>query len=781
MPQSPDFNRLSLRPRLSLFILLGGLLILSPLSFAQAIEPEEDAPQEQAAPPFGAPPSGPPNFTPPPPPRNLRPPPPPPARPTMTEDTPRSEPPSAQEVETSAAVEQRANLVDETDPRMRESVGLIRIPGMGTNEVIEMLENFTRKPILRQQNLPGVNITFFSQQAMTRRDAILAIESLLALNGIAITEVGEQFLKAVPAAVVNNQVAPRWEGTTLNAVPSQKLYEYLIQLDFLSAPEAVQLIQPLMSQGAPIAFDKSNMLLVTDALINLQRLERLLQVIDAPSAVRSEILFYQLNNIPAQEALQRLQQVQAGPLRHQLEGNTTFDADERSNQILVFTHRGNKDLIGNLITRLDIDVAPLTSTRVFTIQHAQAQDVVSLIEQVVSGQKQSRDAAQPAAQRTRPAQAPRAQQQPAQATAQPSGVRGEGAALQFSDLMTLVADERANAIVASGTASDLRFLESLVREIDIVLAQVRIEVIITEVTLTKGYVRGLDAFGITTGVTAGYSVVDGQVAPVITDIGGPNTILRPIFDESSAEISPVILGPGQFSMDLILRQGRTSGNVQVLSAPTIVTTHNREANISIVRRIPIITRQTDRADQIGGGIQQEVQYESVGIELNVTPLIGTNGIVQLEVEQSVSDLLPGTGVAGNPIFTSRSARSYVSMGNGQIVVLGGLQQLNTNESESRVFLLGDIPVLGNIFRRKADNQERTELLIFIRPHIVSNTLEAHIDGQSRLEIIESRDDVQRYLDTGTFRTEEEEKKKADDEGGSTNDDDKHLPARRRYR
>ncbi len=671
-----------------------------------------------------------------------------------------------------------SNLVDNEDPRMRESVGLIRIPGMGTNEVLEMLENFTRKPILRQQNLPAVNITFFSQQAMTRGEAILAIESLLALNGIAITEVGERFLKAVPVGVINTQVAPRWEGSTLDATPSQKLYERLYRLEFLNAPEAAQLIQPLMSQGAPIAFDKSNFLLITDALINHQRLERLLKTLDAPAALNTEILFYQLTNIPAQEALRRLQQVQAGPLRRQLENNTTFDADDRTNQLIVFTHPENAALIDNLIERLDIDVAPLTSTRVINIRHAQAEEVVRLIEQVVSGQKQARDAAQGTRTTPRPTTTRQPGQQPSPAQAAAAAIRGEGASLQFSDLMTLVADERANTIVVSGTQSDLRFLESLIEEIDIVLAQVRIEVIITEVTLSEDYVRGLDAFGITHNVTAGYQLQEGEVRPDITGIGGPNTILRPRFsgiDDPALSISPIILGPGEFSMDLVLRQGRTSGNVQVLSAPTIVTTHNREANISIVRNIPIITQAfTSEQDQIVGGIRQNIQYRDVGIELNVTPLIGSNGVVQLEVEQSVSDQIPGTGVGGNPVFSNRQARSYVSVSNGEIVVLGGLQQLNTSDSERRIFLLGDIPVLGNLFRRKEDREERTELLIFIRPFIVANTAEANADARSRLEIIESRDDAQRYLDTGTFRR---------DVDGDDDDEEEEAdsrPTRRRF-
>lgn len=738
--------------RLTLFLLALAAGLASPSHLTAQPAPEDaDEPRDAA---FPAPPEDeevppPPDFIPPPAPTGPR-----PVRTPVTRPAARPAPPTADTDPTTATP---ANLVARADPRMAESVGLLRIPGLGTNEVLEILENFTRRPILRQQNLPAVNIVFMSQAAMTRGDAILAIESLLALNGIAITDVGERFLKAVPASAINSQVPPQWIGTTLDATPSQKLYEKIFTLEFLTAQEAVPLIQPLMSVGAPIAFDKSNLLLVTDALINLQRLERLLTVLDAPKRLRSEMLFFQLSNIGAQDVLRRLQQLQSGALRRQLENNTHFDADDRTNQVIVFTHPSNAELITNIIERIDVNVAPLTTTRVFNIQHAQAPDVVSLIDQVISGQKQARDASQ-AGGRTAPgtaaarAAAQRTGPQPPQPQQAPASLRGEASTLQFSDFMTLVADERANTIVASGTETDLRFLETLIKEIDTVLAQVRIEVVITEVTITNDYSRGLDAFGIQTNVAADYRVSEsaGRIAPRLNAVGGPNTVISP--DIVGGSLRPIIFGPGELSIDLVLQTGRVNNNVKVLSSPTIVTTHNREGSISITRRIPVITGTVATDTDIGlGNIRQNVQYTDVGIDLKVTPLIGSNGVVQLEIEQSISSETGSVGAGDNPIFTSRDARSYVSVGNGQMVVLGGLQQLDSTDGEARIMFLGDIPVLGNLFRRRTENLTRSELLIFIRPYIVGDVEAAHLDAQERLRIIESSDEVQRFLDTGTFR------------------------------
>src|SRR5690606_24385741 len=117
---------------------------------------------------------------------------------------------------------------------LEEEVGVIRIPELGANEVLEMLENLTRKAVLRQQNLPTVRVTFFSQGPLTRREAITAVESLLALNGIAITKLGETFLKAVPLSSVNSQVPVLLDDSSLGLTPSQKVYSKVFYLDFLT-------------------------------------------------------------------------------------------------------------------------------------------------------------------------------------------------------------------------------------------------------------------------------------------------------------------------------------------------------------------------------------------------------------------------------------------------------------------------------------------------------------------------------------------------------------------
>ena len=698
-----------------------------------------------STPPSFVPPS-PPNFVPPPPPGA----PPPRSRRTAQQQQEADENTTAARAQTDRDQREQdpsRGIVDSNDPRMNDTVGLIQIPDLGTNDVLSMLEEFTGKPVLRQQSLPAVKITFFSQGELTRGEAIRAIESLLAINGIALTKVGEDFLKAVPAATINMQAPLLWEGSTLGATPTQLIYEKVFELDFLTPNETIGLIQPLMSQGAPIAFEKSGLVLITDSLVNLQRIERVLNVVDAPSRSRTEILFFELKNNNAREVLRRLQQIQTGPLKNRLENNTTFDADDRMNQLIVFTHPSNVDLINNLIEKMDLDMTPLTNTRVFSIRYAEAVEVVEIIDQVVSGQKEARESETGNTNQGGGARQ-RQQQQQQQANQAAAALRAEAGNLQFSNFLTLVPDERANSVVASGTPSDLTSLENLIEQIDVLLAQVRIEAVIAEVTLTDDDASGISSLGFFYG----------------EDDDGPTLSIDPFaiggigFGRGGENGAPAFFfGPDrEFEMTAILDAVKRHGRSEILSAPTIVTTHNREARISVGEQRPIISGTTFSGTS--GASSSQINYRNIGIELTVTPLIGSDNVIQLEIEQSIEDVGEDVLIDDNiqPVIISRQASSFVSVGNNQLVVLGGLQRNRRTDSSSKFPILGSLPLLEKIFTRTTEGEERTEIILFLRPRIIRTAGQAHEVTREQIEVMESRERVEDYLETGTFRVPETE-------------------------
>lgn len=741
----------------------------------------EDSTPNPGPPPNFVPPP-PPNWTPPTPPPNFTPPAPPSGSPqtsgaaTPNRRTPTSRPPAPTRARPNAEATSAANpvlsndspginatgsgsaLVDTNDPDMQASVGLPEFVDIGTNDILAMLENYTRKPILRTSSLPPVTISFAAKENLTRAQAITAIESMLALNGIAVTPLGDKFLKAVPIASINAQGAPIWEGSTLDATPTHQLFEKVFELDFLNAIEAQTFVKPMMSTGNdPLAYDKGNFIVVTDALQSLQRIERLLAVIDKPAALNTEILFFELQNIGAEDAMRRLQQMQQGALKRQLENNTAFDADRRTNQLIVFTHPSNKALIENLVTRLDIDVAPTTATEVFSIRYADATEVVTIIEQIITGQRQVRSetsGSDPAAA----AAAARAAQQARQNNQATTAARAEATNLQFSDFLTIVPDERANTIVASGTHNDLRFLKQLIEEIDTLLAQVRIEVVVAEVRLDDNQTRGIDSFGFSYNLASPGSATS---RPSFNVDDGTNNVDQKFAtpgDFYGVTIPGVTWGPDGFGLSFVLNAAKTNSNVTVLSAPTVVTTHNKEAIVSVGEERPVITGVTSSSSGDNIVTQDQVQFKEIKLELKVTPLIGSDGVVQLEIDQQIQSVIGTVTVNNNdqPIVGTRKATSYVSVADNELIVLGGLQSIDVSEAKARMAIFGRIPIIGDLFSSKNDNTVRNELLIFIRPTIIRSTLDANNDANMLIERLPNSDRLRSYLQSGQFDTSDDD-------------------------
>ena len=178
-----------------------------------------------------------------------------------------------------------------------EMVGLIVLSDESALQVLDMLEKMTNKIILRRQDITAVKINFNSRGPLTKGEAVLALESLLSLNAIMLTDMGGRFMKAVPATNVNSHVPEMIVGSTLEMAPSQQIYAKLFKLDYLQADTASgTTVTPLLSQNSSVVvFQKANAILITDALLNLQRIEQLVNSMDKPQEIREDIKFIKLN------------------------------------------------------------------------------------------------------------------------------------------------------------------------------------------------------------------------------------------------------------------------------------------------------------------------------------------------------------------------------------------------------------------------------------------------------------------------------------------------------
>ena len=643
-------------------------------------------------------------------------------------------------------------VIAPAEPELEEPeamVGEIMLVDDTANQVLTLLEQLTDKIILRRQDLPVSKFTFNSRGSMTKREAVLALESLLTLNGIMLTDMGGRFMKAVPATNVSSQVPIMLVGSSLELDASQQIYAKLFKLDYLKAVEAgAPLVQNLVSQNSSVLpFPKSNALLITDALVNLQRIETILADADRAQVIREEIKFIKLDFVQATEMQERIENLIQGPLNSYLEGNTSVTADERTNQLILITHPGNLDIIMDVIESVDVDAAPLTASEVFQLRQAKAEEVVPIIEDIISGQKEGREEdAQVARENERANDANnrgnnnnnKANNTPAVVVKAPllsSGIIEANSSLQFSNFVGLAADERTNSIVAYGTQQDLKTLKELIEKIDIPLPQVLIEAVITQVTLSETQTSGLSSLGFTyNGLTKTFDAISAGTAGGINFSGGKISLDNPADFELATAIAP----------------SNKDGNTRVLSAPRIVVSHNEEGIINVSRSQPIVTASTSFSNS-NNNTRSSIEYRDIGIKLTVTPLIGADGTVQMVIEQSVENVVETIFIDDNPqpIIGVREATSTVSVKDGQIVVLGGLQENTGSDSNDYFPVIGRLPLIRNIFGGSTEDYDRTEIIIFIRPTVLQNTDVAFDVSKDYIEAASETEVIQEYIDTNS--------------------------------
>jgi general secretion pathway protein D len=606
------------------------------------------------------------------------------------------------------------------------------------DQVLVTVERWSGRTLLRPQTLPNVTISLNLDHAVPKAEALRALETVLQLNGIALSPLGDSFLKVTPLAQVKFEAPELIEGSTLALPASGRIASKIFYLKFLQVSELVPQISGLLntqSGGPPLIFDKANAALITDSLSNLQRVETLVSQLDQPSLAGVEPAFFTLRHAKASDVVLKMKTILAGSLQNKLGSATSLNADDRTNQIVLVTDARQLGFFSSLINKLDVRSEPNTRNDVIQLKFAAAKDVASALSQLVSTQNRGNGA-----QVHLPIQPSPAPVQPSQIN--PAATKGPTLELdspvQFSSFLTILPEERSNAIIVSGTVDDFRLINELVAKIDVLLAQVRIEVVIAEVTLSNNSASGISELGLRiegdklTGFTAslpGLSASDGEV--IRPD--GINTVT----------------GPWDLAAQITLASTPRKSNANILSVPTIITTHNREGRIFVGEQRPVISSYLADATSTGtgsSGYRSTVASKDIGIQLSVKPLIGADGSVQLEIKQEVNDVLGEITIDGNsqPRIGRRSTESFVSARSGEVIVLGGLQRNSLTSNSNR---LGPIPIIGDLLGARSKEKTRTDLVFFLRPTVLTQTAADNLPALEQVEQFpkNQREDVKKSL------------------------------------
>ena len=429
-----------------------------------------------------------------------------------------------------------------------------------------------------------------------------------------------------------------------------------------------------------------------------------------------------------------------------VQGKVKVLADERTNIIIVISRPSNFVFFDKIVAVLDRPVDPEVIVQVVALEFADAEEMSGLLNDFIGAAKSDKDAgAAPAAGdgdtatdgraraledlvRARAAAVDRVRQAAGEAAVSKIG--------QLSPNTKILADKRTNTLMLMGTKGDIAALQEIIKKVDIMLAQVLIEAVILEVNLNNNTAYGVSWLQKSMTAYSQKTANGVSLRDPVASWGG--NFGENDFASKAGDTITRALGGGaglnyfftfaDLNIDMVLKMVATSGEGRVLATPVILTTDNTEATINSGQQIPIRTGDTTS----GGTIQSDYEYKDVGIILKVKPRINPSRYVTLDITQTADTLGESVDVGNNGKMTSinkREMTASISVPSRSTIVLGGLVQTDYQYSNTRVPILGSIPLLGALFRSDDTTRHRTELLVLITPYVLMTPDEARLETE----------------------------------------------------
>lgn len=486
--------------------------------------------------------------------------------------------------------------------------------------------------------------------------------------------------------------------------------EYVTQvmrLQNISAAKLIPVLRPLVPQQAHMAaFAPSNAIIISDVASNIDRIAAIIERMDRTAVQETEVI--KLRYGVAEDVVRMLDQLNKSEAQQGSEVEVLLVADSRTNSVLVSADELERARMTRLIRYLDTPLEQSGNVKVIYLQYSKAEDLAEVLTRVM--QNITRVDA------------------------------GEGGRPQRSNSnsATIEADKHTNALIITAPTDEMASLEAVIARLDIRRAQVLVEAIIVELEVRDGQDLGLQwLFANDDGFFGGNINPNdpraGRIAGAILpeDGGSDGDIMTGDFNVGAlagaiAGSPGLSLGWGvvddDLSMTVILNALNRQSNANILSTPSLLTLDNQEAYITVGQNVPFVTGSFTSTGT-GDGAQnpfQTIERQNVGITLRVTPHINEGDSVVLDISQEVSSLSGASAVlqASDLITNERILQTKVLAANGRMVVLGGLIKDDVQDGSQKVPLLGDIPLLGRLFRSDAVTVVKTNLLIFIRPTII---------------------------------------------------------------
>ncbi|MGY1510702.1 GspD family T2SS secretin variant ExeD [Aeromonas hydrophila] len=521
--------------------------------------------------------------------------------------------------------------------------------------------------------------------------------SVLDVYGFAVVPMDNGVLKVVRSKDAKTSAIPVVDES--NPGSGDEMVTRVVPVRNVSVRELAPLLRQLNDNaggGNVVHYDPSNVLLITGRAAVVNRLVEVVRRVD--KAGDQEVDIVKLKYASAGEMVRLVTNLNKDG--NNQGGNTSLllapkvVADERTNSVVVSGEPKARARIIQMVHQLDRDLQSQGNTRVFYLKYGKAKDLVEVLKGVSSSIEADKKGG--AATTT-----------------------GGGGASIGGGKLAISADETTNALVITAQPDVMAELEQVVAKLDIRRAQVLVEAIIVEIADGDGLNLGVQWANTNGGGTqfTDTGLPIGSVAIAAKDYqkNGTTTGLASL----AKEFNGMAAGFYKGNWAALVTALSTNTKNDILSTPSIVTMDNKEASFNVGQEVPVQSgsQSSTTSDQVFNTIERK----TVGTKLVVTPQINEGDSVLLNIEQEVSSVAqtqaPGTSTLG-PTFDTRTIKNAVLVKSGETVVLGGLMDEKTQEKVSKVPLLGDIPVLGYLFRSTSNSTSKRNLMVFIRPTIL---------------------------------------------------------------
>lgn len=572
--------------------------------------------------------------------------------------------------------------------------------------VIQAVAEFTGRNFLVDPRVQG-RVTVVAPTPLTADQAYRVFQSVLEVNGF-VTVDADGATKIVPAEegkVRNTSVYQ--DGPRPN---NDDMETRVLRLNHVNPERMVPILRPLVPAYGHMAADaESSSLIITDRAANIDRLASIISRLDRP-AEGGEVEVIPLIHAHAGDIAGMLGQLYqaAGGGEQAVSSGITVMEDPRTNSLILKADVATREEIKTLIRDLDLPTESTGDTHVIFLNNADAENLVEVLQGAVPGG--GSEAA------------------PDQAAPLSSGIK-------------IMADPDTNALIVQASKSDFDTIRRVIENLDVRRLQVYVEALIAEVTTDVAKEFGIqfqttdglggDNRGVlgSSGFDVGDNIRDVMVNPLATGAG-----LSVGFIDGT-----VVLPDGTEVVNLVglARALETQSNANILSTPNILTMDNQEAEIVVGQNVPFVTGSFS---QLGDGNAvdnpfQTIERRDVGLTLRITPQITEGSAIKLEIYQEVSSVAQ-RGEATDIVTNTRSLTTTVVAENNRMLVLGGLIQDDVSQNRQKVPILGDIPILGNLFRYRNNQRTKTNLLIFLRPRIVRNQADMDEPTQRKYEYLD---------------------------------------------